>query len=260
MAVRGLINNFRTTLAEPVADSDTSFDVADATGLSAELALSDYVPLTIQDGDDVEIMYCTGVSTNTLTVSRGKEGTTALNFSAGIFIECRPTKELYKEAGGFELVKSITLGASATEVEFTFDSGSYLIRIDGAIVDGLSDPELSIQQKNSGGYRTSGYDFIRNIMAGGTNTPSSSTSQSNIEFINNATRGSSAKISGDIIVETVEESEIHAFYCNIWQRGALTNTVGWNTTGEALTGCKLISNLSNGWRSGSKFYMFKIKG
>ena len=73
-------NNFSTTLAQNITDTDTSFDVTDASDAPA----TPFV-MTIRTGDPAngEIIEVGSVSSNTFSsVSRGQEGTTAQSWSS----------------------------------------------------------------------------------------------------------------------------------------------------------------------------------
>lgn len=65
----------RTTVAEALDDSETGVDVATGTGVS--FAIGDAIKV------DNEVMFITGISTDTLTVTRGAAGTTAASHSDG---------------------------------------------------------------------------------------------------------------------------------------------------------------------------------
>jgi hypothetical protein len=93
MTVRAHLDNFTTTLAEDITTVETEIDVDDATGVLALFANGvDIVPMTIDDGEgNLEIVHVTSVSSNTLTVIRGREGTSGTEFSTGDTIECRAT-------------------------------------------------------------------------------------------------------------------------------------------------------------------------
>lgn len=90
--VRKHVNNFKTTLDESVADSDTAFDIVDATRLGT-IAAGDYIPCTIDNrAGDFEIIHVYDVTGNTITdCARGMEGTAAQNWALGDLIECRLT-------------------------------------------------------------------------------------------------------------------------------------------------------------------------
>lgn len=70
-----LVNNAQTTLSSTITDSVTSIGVADGSVFPSE---GDF-RLVVNE----ELMLCTARSTNTLTVTRGIEGTTAAAHSSG---------------------------------------------------------------------------------------------------------------------------------------------------------------------------------
>jgi hypothetical protein len=87
--------NFSETLAENVSDSDTSFDLSDASGLGT-IGAGEYIAATLDNGAGVyEIIHITAVSTDTITCTRGEEGTAAVNWSTGDLIEVRTTADSY---------------------------------------------------------------------------------------------------------------------------------------------------------------------
>lgn len=95
--VRKHVNNFSTKLDESVADSDTSFDLVDASGLGT-IAAGDYIPCTIWNGPDYEIIHVYSVTGNTIDdCARGMEGTAAQNWALNDRIECRLTAKAIDE-------------------------------------------------------------------------------------------------------------------------------------------------------------------
>lgn len=94
MTVRAHLNNFTTTLTEDITTVEVDIDVDDATGISALFTNGvDIVPITITDGTDIEIVHCTSVASNTITVLRGQEGTTGTAFLIGDTVTNRATAE-----------------------------------------------------------------------------------------------------------------------------------------------------------------------
>jgi len=92
MAVK-FANNVSTTLSTAINATQTTISVADASGLPT-LSSGDYIYLTIDTdtiSPTIEVVKVTGVSTNTLTVVRGQDGTTASSFSSGVKVELRVT-------------------------------------------------------------------------------------------------------------------------------------------------------------------------
>ena len=97
MAVK-FSNNGKTTLASGITNSATSITVNDGS-VFPSLSGSDTFFMTLEDtSGNTEIVSVSAVSSNTLTVTRAQEGTTARAFSAGDKAENRLT------AAGLKLV------------------------------------------------------------------------------------------------------------------------------------------------------------
>ena len=83
-------NNATSTLAEPITALSTTLQVAAGTGsLFPVPSVNQQFAITMLDkatGLINEIMYCTAVSGDTFTVIRAQEGTTALPWSIGDFV------------------------------------------------------------------------------------------------------------------------------------------------------------------------------
>jgi hypothetical protein len=87
-------NNAATTLASSILVGATSLTVASTTGaLFPTLTGDQYFYCTLQNtaGSTVEIVKVTARSTDTFTIVRAQEGTTASAFSAGDKVELRLT-------------------------------------------------------------------------------------------------------------------------------------------------------------------------
>jgi hypothetical protein len=85
-------NNAATTLASGITNVATSLTVAAATGgLFPSPTGSDYFYITLENaaGTVREIVKCTSRSTDTLTIVRGQDGTSASAFSTGDKVELR---------------------------------------------------------------------------------------------------------------------------------------------------------------------------
>ena len=87
MAVK-FANLASTTLSSAITNSATSIAVADAS-LFPTLGSGDYFYATIGEGGGSEIVKVTAISSNTLTVTRAQDGTTASAFSSGETIALR---------------------------------------------------------------------------------------------------------------------------------------------------------------------------
>ena len=83
-------NNGKTTLAANVSSSATSISVADGS-VFPSLGSGEVFFCTFDDGTNNEIVKVTAISSNTLTVVRAQESTTARAFSAGDAAELRLT-------------------------------------------------------------------------------------------------------------------------------------------------------------------------
>lgn len=86
-------NNATTTLASGINSSVTSLTVASGTGtLFPTLSGSDVFYATLANlAGTVEIVKVTARSTDTFTIVRGQDGTTAASWSTGDKVELRPT-------------------------------------------------------------------------------------------------------------------------------------------------------------------------
>lgn len=92
-----LFSNFaQSTLASGITDTDSSLTVSTGDGsLFPDPAFSgDYFVCILQKSDGTyEYIHCTARSTDTLTIERGKEGTSAQSFSSGDLIMNVLTKD-----------------------------------------------------------------------------------------------------------------------------------------------------------------------
>lgn len=88
-------NNARTILAASVASTDTTITVGDAS-VFPTLAEGDVLYLTIANVTNTvnEIVKCTAINGNTLTISRGEEGTIPQNWTDADNVSSRLTTEL----------------------------------------------------------------------------------------------------------------------------------------------------------------------
>lgn len=129
-------NNAVGALASGITNVATSLTLGTGQGaLFATLTGSDYSKVTIfQYGTggetNHEIVKVTARTSDTLTIVRGQEGTTARAFSAGDIVECRvtadamnnpnPTSVLYGRRAGFET--QYDLGVSGSAITIPFDA------------------------------------------------------------------------------------------------------------------------------------------
>ena len=99
MAVK-FSNNAKTTITGSLTTSATSVSVTDASNFPT-LGAGDYTYATLAEAStpaNFEIVKVTAISSNTLTVTRAQQGTTARSFAASDLCELRVTAGLMEEA------------------------------------------------------------------------------------------------------------------------------------------------------------------
>ena len=130
MANMSFTNNAATTLASGITNVATSLTVATGTGaLFPTLTGSQYFYCTLINaaGTTIEIVLVTARSTDTFTIVRAQEGTTASAFNGGDQVQLRITAgEMYQAvnsgasvAGGAILQNTTSIASS-----YTFVSGT----------------------------------------------------------------------------------------------------------------------------------------
>lgn len=86
-------NNATTTLASAITNVATSLAVASGKGaLFPTPTGGDFFYATLVSGNTIEVVKVTARATDTFTIVRAQEGTTAAAFSAGATVELRITK------------------------------------------------------------------------------------------------------------------------------------------------------------------------
>jgi len=104
-------NNAKTTLASSLSSSATSATVTDGS-VFPSLNAGEFFLITFDDGSNNEICKCTARSSNTLTIVRAQESTTARAFSSGDSAEGRVT------AGVLEQIQENIASKSANQTVF----------------------------------------------------------------------------------------------------------------------------------------------
>jgi hypothetical protein len=98
MGVALVKNNAYSTLAATITSSDTTMNVAVGTGVrfpSIAGGSGDFFYLTLLDtSNNIEVVKVTAISTDTLTIVRGQDGTTARGYASTSRVELRPTQGL----------------------------------------------------------------------------------------------------------------------------------------------------------------------
>lgn len=121
MGVALVKNNAFSTLASTISSSDTTINVAVGTGTrfpSIAGGSGDFFFATLIDtSNNIEVVKVTARSTDTLTVLRGQDGTTARNYPSTSRIELRPTQGLFDDKlskGGGTLTGHVETIANAS--------------------------------------------------------------------------------------------------------------------------------------------------
>ena len=94
MAIRKHGNNLRTYLLNNVTASGTSLIVNSVAGFPT-IGAGEVYRVTLSQNNSIEIVEVTSVSVNTLTVTRGMEGTSGKPFTNGAIVELRATADSY---------------------------------------------------------------------------------------------------------------------------------------------------------------------
>lgn len=143
-------NNFSTTLASGISNSDTSMTLTTGTGLPS-LSGGDGYYLTLEEGGDIEIVLVTAASGASITtMARGQQGTTGLAFTSSANVELRGTADAFDRKAD---------GASSS-------TDNAIVRYDGATGKVLQNSSVTID--DSGNITTSGTVDGRDLSTDGT--------------------------------------------------------------------------------------------
>jgi hypothetical protein len=126
-------NNAGTTLASGILSGATSLTVATGTGaLFPNPTAPDYFLLTLQGiaGTPVEIVKCTARSSDTLTIVRAQEGTTASAFSTGDLVQLRITAGQMTGAAKSGLASgTVTENSTTVTANYTQSTGNNALSV-----------------------------------------------------------------------------------------------------------------------------------
>jgi hypothetical protein len=126
-------NNASTTLASSINSSATSITVATGTGaLFPNPTSPDYFLVTLQgiSGTPIEIVKCTARSTDTLTIVRAQEGTTASSFSSSDKVELRITAAQMTGAAQSGLANgTVTENSTTVTSNYTQSTGKNAVTV-----------------------------------------------------------------------------------------------------------------------------------
>ena len=115
MSIFVFSNNASSLLASGIAPTDTTVTVQAGQGaLFPTISAGQVAACTLEDvSGDIEVVYATGRTGDTLTIARAQEGTTAIAFASGSRLEQRVTEavlaSLLQKQGGDTLSGTTTL-------------------------------------------------------------------------------------------------------------------------------------------------------
>lgn len=256
-SVRNLINNFSTTLNGSLTNSATTVVVTSASGISGGLTGLVFIPLTIDDGTNREIVYCTAVSSNTLTITRGQEGTSGTAFSSGATIECRATASSIQTQSEWKLIERRTLGGNAVTEDFTVSAGDYKVVLDGVFID--TNDDICYQQGTSGGIQTSNY-YASGVYSTylSTNSTNPTNNGSKVIMLPAAITSSANPIYGEVEVPFVGNASVKK--CGRYkmsQQSKISEGTLLHDTAEAVTTIRITTTSgTTNFQSGSVFLLY----
>lgn len=178
MAVK-FANLASSTLASSLSSTATAISVTSSSNFPA-LGSGDHFYASIGEGTGSEIVKVTGVSSNTFTVVRGQDGTTAQSFSAGVVIALRVVAaaldDLSAQAQAAADTESVSIAGDTMTGNLTVPS----LIATNAIVDNVLAKTSSgnILFKTNGGASIARFnnnlsaDFFGTISSGGITTSS----------------------------------------------------------------------------------------
>ena len=132
-------NNAATTLAAAITSTSATTITVTSSSSFPSLSGSEYFYATIDDGSNKEIVKITNVSSETWTVVRAQDGTSARTFANGVDVELRNNAAMLSDIKSFSAFTAAVTGTSGT-----FDSiviGSTAITSTAAeinILDGVT--------------------------------------------------------------------------------------------------------------------------
>lgn len=146
-----LSNNAIGVLAAGISAGDTSVTVNSGQGalfpLPSAGPVQEYFYATLVDAAlNYEIVACTARSTDTLTIVRAQDGTTARAFSAGDRIELRPVAQLFREnffPGGTKMLFAQSFAPIGWTKDTTHDNKALRV-VSGSAGSGGSTPFTSV--------------------------------------------------------------------------------------------------------------------
>lgn len=149
------LNNYQTTLGAAFSSTATTMTVSSVVGLPA-LTTGQFIPMTLtpasSPGSAYEIVYVTGISGSNLTVERGQENTSALNWNTGDILYSTNTADTTFPATGSP---SAVIEASSITTD-TLTASGLITANGGIIIPNASSPDnpVALAQSTAGAVST----------------------------------------------------------------------------------------------------------
>ena len=149
MAVK-FANLASSTLASSLSSTATAISVTSSSSFPA-LGSGDHFYASIGEGTGSEIVKVTGVSSNTFTVVRGQDGTTAQSFSAGVVIALRVVAaaldDLSAQAQAAADTESVSVAGDTMTGNLTLDSANPILDL---VADTNADATIRLRETGTG--------------------------------------------------------------------------------------------------------------
>ena len=107
-------NNAATTLAAAITSTSATTITVTSSSSFPSLSGSEYFYATIDDGSNKEIVKITNVSSETWTVVRAQDGTSARTFANGVDVELRNNAAMLSDIKSFSAFTAAVTGTSGT--------------------------------------------------------------------------------------------------------------------------------------------------
>jgi len=145
-------NNASTTVATGINTTATSLVVASAAGFPTLSGSGDYCYLTIQQaaGTNVEVVKATALSSNTFTVVRAQDGTSAGSWSASDLVELRVTAALLTDIVDTATHDSSVLSVDSTNARVGVNDTTPSVTLDISGTDAIALPAGTTAQRPTG--------------------------------------------------------------------------------------------------------------
>jgi prepilin-type processing-associated H-X9-DG protein len=211
-------NNANSTLSSGINSSVTSMTVADASSFPSLSGANDYCYLTLQEsgGTTREIVKATARSSNTFTIVRGQDNTSAATWSSGILVELRITSALLQDVidglGSGSMMDTDIFTGDGSDTTFTLsrqpdNENNLLIFIDGVFqahnAYSVSGTTLTLSAAPANGRVITAYHMATTV--GGSN------------LIKATMTGDNNDVTLDVGSQIIHENNVQVYFDGVYQ-------------------------------------------